>query len=828
MDTTLGVNAPKKPVTARVTNTTILATVKAYLPDHNLYCLKLKYHTVGASDTIYASGPVSIPGYGASSVPMYAVGEIVSVIQDLSVGDSKDYTYTIIGRASDADFPADRPVWSSIPCTKLFNPIWTGIKNLYNSMRSHVSENIATKDRQHTAPLNILPGDHFIGSVEGPSMLFGKHVLKAGLLDTCSTTWDDINNRKQDSVHEWYLDTPCTSTHIGFAGNDYMKESYKAIDMKEGSGFAGKDPELQDEYYMVPRETTLEGTFIDGLLSVLAVPSTGQNEAGFEVPSTPVYYKYVKQDGEAMAGSASGVTLQKSLLMDLPSRTGNADGFSDQTNPPETPPERQEVTERTLSTESLFFEQNAGKVYRGGVDANKDQWKVQTPEDNAVPLQAMQPSFEPTGSETYDPLPPTLELTDPKTGQTKVYFASNSFLKFQPDGSIVLADGYGSEIRMYRGNIYISPKADLICNPGRDSMVMAGRNLALKGNKHVTLNSSTSDVLIKADKHMRVLGGASGEGYLTIENRCYDPANGGIIVRGGDSLGLTAKNIYMGLSSGKDVTAGALEVDATGAMVINASKGSLNMNGATIQATGNEVTLAGHSGPAGASILSMTGGQTTVNTRNMVVSSEAGIHVGPVESAMEVQVPNADGSSTTVTGAVSGTPSTIMVDGSAAMSGSLVAQGQVVSNTGVYARQGGFVNADPTYSGMNIRDEGFTPITVETAQTNQVQNSEQVWASMASGVGQAHVLTGQRFKYPTSQELGINPATYNLPGMRWQAFMNDATVWVEKELVDPVDQSTTMVYPGKEAWTQGTITVGLTDNPDKSLNDSYVINDTKE
>ena len=54
-------------------------------------------------------------------------------------------------------------------------------------------------------------------------------------------------------------------------------------------------------------------------------------------------------------------------------------------------------------------------------------------------------------------LPPYIEVTDATTGNIVRYYNSASILSMEPDGSIVISDGYGSEIRMSGGNIYISP-----------------------------------------------------------------------------------------------------------------------------------------------------------------------------------------------------------------------------------------------------------------------------------------------------------------------------------------------------------------------------------
>ena len=81
----------------------------------------------------------------------------------------------------------------------------------------------------------------------------------------------------------------------------------------------------------------------------------------------------------------------------------------------------------------------------------------------------------PVDGEAYPP-PESVELTDRVTGKVTRYYATSSFITQEPDGSICLCDGYGSEIRMSRGAIHISPALDLHLRPGRDLSAMAGRH----------------------------------------------------------------------------------------------------------------------------------------------------------------------------------------------------------------------------------------------------------------------------------------------------------------------------------------------------------------
>ena len=97
--------------------------------------------------------------------------------------------------------------------------------------------------------------------------------------------------------------------------------------------------------------------------------------------------------------------------------------------------------------------------------------------------------FGPTTEAAYQP-PKFLKIKDPVTGQEHLYFDSTSFISQEPDGSILLKDGYGSEIRMSQGNIYISPALDLQLRPGRDMWGLISRHMSLDSQGFAIINSN--------------------------------------------------------------------------------------------------------------------------------------------------------------------------------------------------------------------------------------------------------------------------------------------------------------------------------------------------
>jgi hypothetical protein len=102
-------------------------------------------------------------------------------------------------------------------------------------------------------------------------------------------------------------------------------------------------------------------------------------------------------------------------------------------------------------------------------------------------------------------------------GTEKVTDAT-SFIKLMPDGSVVISGSFGEEIRMFRGNIYMTCPGDIIKTPGRDEVGLAGRNNIIKGNKG-TVELEGKIVSAVSNTSMQLVSGTSKAGGLLIENK---------------------------------------------------------------------------------------------------------------------------------------------------------------------------------------------------------------------------------------------------------------------------------------------------------------------
>jgi hypothetical protein len=100
------------------------------------------------------------------------------------------------------------------------------------------------------------------------------------------------------------------------------------------------------------------------------------------------------------------------------------------------------------------------------------------------------------------------------------YDKRQACIAIEEDGSIILRDAWGSEILMRGGNIIISAHAQAEVRSGKNTVIMGGHDLVLKGRQSVDMTATEKDVRIKADGNLHMLAEArNGGGGVLIESK---------------------------------------------------------------------------------------------------------------------------------------------------------------------------------------------------------------------------------------------------------------------------------------------------------------------
>lgn len=193
------------------------------------------------------------------------------------------------------------------------------------------------------------------------------------------------------------------------------------------------------------------------------------------------------------------------------------------------------------------------------------------------------PDYSSLGQSMYlaEQEPKRLSL-DHRYKQQKFY-ETECYVSLLEDGGVVIGDGYGAEIRMTAGCVFISAPGDVWLKGGRDVQTWAGNDAIVKANKSIDISSTEKNVRIKAENNLMLFGGnedttsdtgGGGRGGVLIESRSetttYDFEKsgdkvefGGIVLRAPKSNVVSmGKQIYM-RTGGGGVEKGSIVLDAS-------------------------------------------------------------------------------------------------------------------------------------------------------------------------------------------------------------------------------------------------------------------------
>ena len=432
-----------------------------------------------------------------------------------------------------------------------------------------------------------------------------------------------------------------------------------------------------------------------------------------------------------------------------------------------------------------------------------------------------------TNSQHY-PIPESEEITDPVTGETSKVYNTMSFITQEPDGSICICDGYGSEIRMSRGNIYISPALDLFFRPGRDMSAMVSRHMSLNSQKSCTINSSDA-MYVRAEKDMKLAGATSGDGAVTLESRAAAGSNGGLNIVSTADMSITAKSdLVIGRNSmdSKD-SSRFTEPPSPGRIIIDAGakRGTCYVRGAQTTVEGQNTTICAVSQGSNRSGSAISINQNTIGLYGQTINAPAVLYVLPTEEMMRVSVLSEDGKSEDV-------QLNTMSTGYLYVSGNANIGGIMTVKDGIRVDGAGAIRSimSETLSGpASVADRD--PYTVEDAlaKTRKVKTASATLGEQGtSGVAESKVHTDafvadNSFSFPDDYNVQCD----YMPGMVWQMYARETgkagKAWEELPVKALADDKDTMCYPGAAIWDKNMSVRGYS-NSEVKINGGYPTN----
>lgn len=400
---------------------------------------------------------------------------------------------------------------------------------------------------------------------------------------------------------------------------------------------------------------------------------------------------------------------------------------------------------------------------------------------------------------------PTINGTASDEEKTKAkYYSTLSFITQEDDGSICICDGYGSEIRMSQGNIYISPALDLIMRPGRDLSAMVPRHQSYNSQGTCTINSAES-IYTRAEKDLKLAGGTSDTGSVTLEclsTKGIESAIPGLVIRSNSNMSVTTANdMYIGRNSHKTQNKASVSEPVSGSIVVDAGQsGVLYEHGGSVTVDANSVVIGALEESSGSAI--------TVNPNHIGVYSSTVL----MPASIHTKAPDED---ITVTAVRSGKPKKIKMNKAAksnlTLTGSLVVDSNIIANGASKFNQGvitkGVASTSDLCNAIDPKqiDDIFKPQDINAVPVKNYNTSEtDVLTGALHTAYQDYYIVNNSFKFPESYDVSLEV----MPGMMWQEYSEASESpgdrWNEIPVVS-IDNKKSSCYPGQAIWDSATI-----------------------
>ena len=777
---------------------TYLAEIRYAFPWMNLYVVSPLNGGYNINPTELVSGNCRDRGSIHTS---YNVGDIVMVNSDRDNPDSWALTDYIVGVASADSIPDIHT--QDIPEDKAQgHPVWYILKQTFDKLKTLFPTKRTDISKTHIEYSDTLPGETHIISTPDVGIDVLKHVIQIRCGHRNMVELDSVLNRIRIVTEKLEYIGPLRNSQDISGKGSLLRYDQEALTPDEGSAYT------EDREYALYRHRKMCGDITMGWSESISVPNIDDHSVN------DVFRKKIGYDGTLEVTSARGFAFKKSIdVVSVMPITEDHDVL-------DSTPELDPVGLAVLS-ESLDDKPDSDKFFdttiNGGLNNDHDRacefyhsshndraWdttnNTRSSELSKAVSDTKNRKLHPIGTNQYYDLPDTVELTDPHTGIKYKYYKADSGILYEPDGSLVLYDGYGSEIRMTRGNIIISPAADLIFRPGRDLHAMSGRHTAIVSQKDVTIHSSLSDVYIKAQNTIQTVSGINGEGVTIIENR-----GAGSNIRSVKNIAVTGRDIFIGNTP--DTAPDSLEGYVSGSGTVTIGSGDqVNLLGDTVVAKCNEL-----------SVLSNAKSFITVGDDTIAISSETVCINGTARFGYAVGSRVVSIRNTTYSLATAN-ESNVICD-VPLYTRNTIESAHIKCNAGEFCIL--VANNADARTGMcpktSVSRVSWPDIAI--TDTLLISTSKQV---TAYDVDRNLFVYGNTFQYPSSYDIGLN-VEYIIPGMLWQSITTTGMVWEEPSVPGLRDSdSSTMVYPGAEIWGNAYITVPGYDK--KHINGGYVIN----
>lgn len=690
------------------------------------------------------------------------------------------------------------------------------------------------------ATQDTYPGDLVIGDKYGPSAFFGRAQITIKGSGLAYTEFSGLDNsitvvaqRAQfDSFSQLIQHSTDISRQLTASGAKQglgvlQTNSSKPVENNPGDGNTPSVDYSAQSGDPIYRTQEFKGGLVSGQFSSVLSPLQDQQYQDMDIPVLAT--NHVSYDGQTETVSAKSIRLIKTPDIYAPQQISDQTAAQlSQKQIPKFQTPQYTSTDKALQMDALLQQSGTQYILRNQLT---DQQILSLYSNNvqclAQPLTSRVTDWTDSGQASQQQLAPCqyAQVTDTYTGQQKRIYKCTSFITQQQDGSILIKDGWGSQIRMTGGNIYISSALDTFIRPGRDCIGLIPRHMQLDANGAAVIASKKS-VKVAAQGSLYLSSAVGGQdGYTVLQNRSKTSSAGMVIRSNGDMSITTSRDLYIGVNDKTSKNAGDKATRGTGSVCIDGSVLLLNSDN-YIKATSGSIGLYGYSGTTGAGML-ITPNTTSISSQELYLNTGS-VFVGALRGSGKVTIGNTDKQFTVSGGTGAGV---LHVRGQLqcrdiTAAGTLMVSGALGANSYMVLGQQQ-VDIIPKVAPESLRTfrksiSKMFSFTITVPYLNYPQQI-QAWYN-------DNYICGKELSFIQSGVLSFG--NYKMPRMCWQTKTKYGKVFQPVITVETgQDQPTSKSYPGKAAWKSGTISTldqNYSIKYELPLQGNYTVNTDKE
>lgn len=424
-----------------------------------------------------------------------------------------------------------------------------------------------------------------------------------------------------------------------------------------------------------------------------------------------------------------------------------------------------------------------------------------------------------------------MQLPEVKKANEKDIYNNTSFISQEQDGSILIKDGWGSEIRMSRGNIYISSALDTFIQPGRDCIQLVPRHKSITANGEITQVASKRALFASQANAIVTSGISGGAGYTVLQNRSNKQNKNlsGMILRSNSKLTLTSSDdMYIGINDKSSSNAKDKATKGTGNIVLEATNLVLDAQ-QTTKLTASSTCIYSITGSSASGIEIIPGNISLISPQVQAAASY--LSVGAT-SSIYTNTRGITQNTFTVSQGSTGSTTTFRINGNILarnilMSGQLQNTGTIIAQDYMTLQQKELKQIPGTKkdSASKIKNNLYK-ITGQAIKGNAIKASSIIldWYNDS-------YICKQEATFLSSAQMSFTP-NFKLPLCCWQLNpLQQTHTFTFIQTTSTGEQTITSSYPGKEALSSGKLIrfniqkMGL---EQLQISENYITNSPKE